>query len=400
MPRTSKGSDINAALRQFEGTEANLAKLERLWAEIEKLTPDGFCFGTDPAYDERARAYQDVLKALPKIDGWKPDSEPMELNAIAQSRLDAKEVGEISAEVAVEDMIEAPGRELADYRHRLNKKRRQMIRTVMADLISRVDETIHSLEKTISPDIPVNEKVTGEEWEDLVRQIQEIEMLLGSALPRPSRWRDLSRHLKFGMVQDLLDILQMDWPAVKSGLTKGLYNENEPIPVEVEDIGALAATRPTGTVATRLKWKSLDNEGFERLIFALISAAPGYENPAWLMSTNAPDRGRDLSVIRVINDPLGGVMRSRVIIQCKHWLKRSISPADVAALKEQMTLWTPPRVDVLVIATSGRFSADAVGAIENHNQSDRALRIEMWPESHLEGLLAGRDPLIAEFRLR
>jgi hypothetical protein len=225
-------------------------------------------------------------------------------------------------------------------------------------------------------------------------------MLLGSALPHPSRWSDLQRHLAFGVVQDLRDIIRMDWPSVKSGLTKGLYDEDEPVPVEVEDIGTLAATQPTGAVSTKLKWESLDDEGFERLIFVLIGSTPGCENPAWLTKTKAPDRGRDLSVIRVLNDALTGVIRSRVIIQCKHWLSNSVSAGDVATVKEQMALWDTPKVDVLVIATSGRFSADAVALIEKHNQSDRALKIEMWPESHLESLLAARPALIAEFRLR
>ncbi len=105
----NQDSPINAALRQFEATEAKVAKLERLWAEIGKLTPGGLQFGSDPAY---VRVFQDVLAALPKIDGWKPESIPMDLNSIGQSRLDAKECGEISAEIAVEDEIEAPGREL------------------------------------------------------------------------------------------------------------------------------------------------------------------------------------------------------------------------------------------------------------------------------------------------
>jgi len=60
----------------------------------------------------------------------------------------------------------------------------------------------------------------------------------------------------------------------------------------------------------------------------------------------------------------------------------------------------PPRVEVCVIATSGRFTTDAVGLIESHNQSDTSLRIEMWPESHLERLLASRPWIIAEFDLR
>jgi len=394
-------SPINSALRQFEAAEAHLTKLERLWAEIEKLIPDGLQFGNDPVYEERVRSYRDVLTGLPKIDGWKPESIPMDLNAICQNRLDAKELGEISMEVTVEEGIEAPGRELAEYRHRLNKKRRQLIRNAMNDLIARIDHTLGLLEELeLVGEREINEDLEGENWEKLKSQVQEIEMLLGSALPHPPRWNDLQRHLAFGMVLDLRDIIRMDWPSVKSGLTKGLYDQDEPIPVEVEDIGTLAATQPTGTVSTKLKWESLDDEGFERLIFALISSTPGYENPAWLTKTKAPDRGRDLSAIRVLNDPLTGALRSRVIIQCKHWLSKSVSAADVATVKEQMALWDSPKVDVLVVSTSGRFSADAVALIEKHNQSDHALKIEMWPESHLESLLAARPGLIAEFRLR
>ena len=162
----------------------------------------------------------------------------------------------------------------------------------------------------------------------------------------------------------------------------------------------LVNTRPKGPVATQLKWENLSDSEFERLIFALISSEPSYENPEWLMQTNAPDRGRDLSVTRVTNDPLSGTLRQRVIIQCKHWLTKSVGAAEVAKLKEQMVLWTPPRVDVHVIATSGRFTADAVSVIERHRDADTALRIEMWPESHLERLLASRPGIIAEFRLR
>jgi len=65
-----------------------------------------------------------------------------------------------------------------------------------------------------------------------------------------------------------------------------------------------------------------------------------------------------------------------------------------------MDLWQSPRVDVLIIATTGRFTTDAIDFIEKHNNSDRAMKIEMWPESHLEGLLAARPGLVAEFRLR
>ena len=87
--------------------------------------------------------------------------------------------------------------------------------------------------------------------------------------------------------------------------------------MEVADLGALAAAQPKGQVVTKLKWQSLSEEDFERLVFSLISSAPGYENPEWLTHTNAPDRGRDLSVLRIVNDPLSGSIRSRVLIQCR-----------------------------------------------------------------------------------
>jgi len=38
--------------------------------------------------------------------------------------------------------------------------------------------------------------------------------------------------------------------------------------------------------------------------------------------------------------------------------------------------------------------------VEKHNQSDAAMRIDMWPESHLELLLAQRAGVIAQFGLR
>jgi hypothetical protein len=400
MTDDQKDSPINAALRQFEATEANVAKLERLWSELRKLTPDGLQFGNDPVYEERVRVFEDVLAALPKIDGWKPTSVPMDLNSIGQSRLDAKECGEFSAEVAVEDEIEAPGRELAEYRHRLNKKRRELTRSALLELVARVDETVRLLSKSIPKKPNPARKVKKPEWEKLKEQVQEVETLLGSGGPRPARWSDMRRHLYFGQVNDLVDVVRHDWPDVKAGLTKGLYDVDEPLPVDVPDLGTLAASQPKGHVVTQLKWESLTDEDFERLVFSLISSASGYENPDWLTRTNAPDRGRDLSVTRIVNDPLSGAMRSRVLIQCRHWLTKSISAKDVATLKEQIGTWEPPKVDVLTIITSGRFTSDAVAAIEKHNAGDRALKIEMWPESHLERLVAERPALIAEFRLR
>jgi hypothetical protein len=152
-------------------------------------------------------------------------------------------------------------------------------------------------------------------------------------------------------------------------------------------------------VVTKLNWDKLSDDEFERLIYCLISDAPGYENPEWLTQTNAPDRGRDLSVIRVQEDLLSGTHRSRVIVQCKHWLSKSINLTDVAMVVAQMQLWEPP-VDDLIITTSGRFTSDAVAMIEKHNYAKKAPFIRMWPNSHLERLLAARPNLMAKFQLK
>jgi hypothetical protein len=118
------------------------------------------------------------------------------------------------------------------------------------------------------------------------------------------------------------------------------------------------------------------------------------------MRTRAADRGRDLSVTRVTADGLSGTRRQRVVIQCKHWLSKSVALTDASGARDQMALWPNPPVDFLVIATSGRFTSDAVAWIEQHNQSGIRPQIEMWAESHLERVLASRPALIAEAKLR
>lgn len=392
-------SPLNAALRFFEAAEANLVKLESLWIEMESVIPNGVAFLEDAGYENNCRDFENILASIPKIDGWKPEVHLMDLNEIGQHRLDAMEVGEIECEISVENQIYEPAKLIREYRHKFDRKRRELVRDTLQSVIDSIDEDLRDLAVELEGVSEINEAVTRSSFDDLKSHIAEIDTLLGSE-PRPSRWTDLHRHLHFGLLGDLQDIIKHDWPSVKSDIRKSLYGEKEPIPIAVDDLGSLVSSKPSGPIVTKLNWEELSPDDFERIIFALISSEKGYENPEWLMKTNAPDRGRDLSVLRVHNDPLGGVFRHRIIIQCKHWLSKSISVSDIAALKEQMKLWEPPKVDNHIIATSGRFTSDAVAFIEKHNQSDSGLRIEMWPESHLERLLSSRPSLIAEFRLR
>ena len=393
-------SPLNAALRIFEAAEANLAKIEKVLAEIEAAIPKGIAFGDNTEYESNCRSFNALLESLPNIDQWKPEITLMELDKIAPNRFDAQEVGEIEFLMSVERQITEPSRLLREYRYRFNQKRRELIRDSLIDLIDSIDENLRVLSKLLQENREQNESIESPTFKELKGNVAQINMLLGSSVAKPARWSDLHRHMGFGMLGDLHDIIEHDWPSVKVGLRKSLYGEKEPVPVEVDDLGTLVSKKPRGPVATKLRWGHLTEEDFERLLFALISSENGYENPEWLMKTNAPDRGRDLSVYRVHTDTLGGTIRQRVIIQCKHWLTKSVGSTEITVLREQMKLWEPPRVDVHVIATSGRFTSDAVAIIEKHNQSDTALRIEMWPESHLERLLASRPPIIAKFSLR
>lgn len=392
-------SSIMGALKQFEATEANVVKLEQLWEAISGMVPAGISFGQDAEYEDRVRSYALLLQALPMIDGWKPSAVPQDLDVIARSRFDAMDLGEISAQASVENWIGEPGRELREYRFQLDNKRRALIRDALVSLIDEVDGI---LRKARQLDLFAHGagKTDAGILEELRNRVKQIEVLLGSSIGKPNRWSDLSRHLHYGEYGDLRDIVAVDWPAVKDGLRKGLYGAHDPVPVEVEDLGTLVASRPMGPVAIGLSWDKLDDVSFERLIFEMISTASGYENAEWLMKTRAPDRGRDLSVNRIIRDELAGTTRLRVVIQCKHWLSRSVSLVDVATAKEQAALWDKPPVAVLVVATSGRFTADAVTWVEAHNLKGVSPAIEMWPDSRLERILAARPALIAEFGLR
>lgn len=268
-----------AALEQFEAAEANLIKLERLWEELSGLIPGGVSFGDDPEYEDRSRSYRLILAALPKIDGWTPTAEPPDLDDVAQSRFDAMEINEPSAQISVERWIEEPGRELREYRFRLNNKRRALIRDALVGLIDQIDADLRAIREIAGHDDESNRQLDQEVWAGMREHLKQVEVLLGSSVKKPDRWSDMMRHMRFGYVGDLHDIETFDWPSVKAGLRKGLYGVNEALPVQVEDLGSLVETKPTGPITTELAWAKLDDQTFERLIFALISATPGYENP-------------------------------------------------------------------------------------------------------------------------
>jgi hypothetical protein len=382
--------DLDTALKQLERVAANLQKAEKVWAELvdAALTSD--------EHESRVRIFCDLIAALPPIDGFRVESVPMSKTEMQLARFGAAEVDEPEFHVHTEQQIAAPGTELREYRHRFQGARREIVRGRMTEVIAAVEDLIVAMAERRAG----GEHRSTDQWNSLDGHIAELDRLLGDSTSRPARWRDLRRHLAFGEEVDLNDILDTDWPSVKAELDKFMYDEFEPLPVELEDIGALVTTRPAGQVTTALDWSRLDADAFERLLFELVCNEAGYENGNWLMKTAAADQGRDVETYRVTVDGLSGTRRERVIVQCKHWRSRSVGRDEVALCAEVVRLWEPPRVDVLVVATSGRFSRDAVSWRERRDMDGTLPRVEYWPDSHLEMLLARRPYLIATFGLR
>ena len=387
-------SSLETALRKFESVEALLVKSEKLLVEIEAAGDRRKLYvGAQMEYDGKVREYRALIESLPPIDGWKLET----------SKLSAFEVTCSS----ILDQGEAPttsaaNRLLREFRDRFDAKRRELIRGSLIELIESVDSKVgkfspivESIEKTNR-----SKKVDDPDFEVLRTDIAQIDTLIGSSVTRPPRWSDLRRHLSFGEYGDLVDIVYWDWPEAKEGICEAFEIKPSSLGMDAIDLGSLVRERPSGTVSTKLHWDRLTPEEFERLVYSLFIDEATYENPKLDTRTNASDRGRDVSAHWAYTDPLMGTMRKRLIVQCKHWLAKSIGVAEMSALLEQMKLWEPPRVDILIVATSGRFSGDAVAYVEKHNQRDSSLAIEIWPESYLEVILSRKPHLIAEFSLR
>ena len=395
--------DLNDALGQFDTVEANLNRLEDAWENLMKLIPNGIAFMDDSPqgllYRQLQHDYEALLSGLRPIDGWSITAIPVDMDTIGQLRMDASEAASFEAQVYAEEQIFAPIKEIREYRIRFKRARRKLLRARLGDVISDVDGILGVLVGRITHREDLDRSLKGPEWDRLRNYISEADRLAGSA-PRSGTWGDLQRHLHFAQQCDLLDIEERDWPTVKSELIKLTEHEYEPLPVAVGDLGEIASSRPAGGVSIGLNWEAIDAAGFERLIYDILCSAPGYENVSWAMRTNAPDHGLDISADRVRVDPLSGTSRERVIVQCKHWLTKSISDTDVANTLTRVLHWEPPPIDALVFAASGRFTSDGLHYIVQHNVAGKRPRIEMWADSHLERLLAQRPALVAAHGLR
>jgi Restriction endonuclease len=394
--------DLEAALEQFDAVEANLRRIETVWDEMQSLLPGpGPSFNISSPemrrYEELNRAFQSIATGLPPIGNYRFAGLPLDMDAIAGARFEAFENDDFETNLAVQRRIEEPAREIVEYRFRLQQTRRHLVRDQLTGFVSDIDQLLAAMVQDVEPD---GEKVVDGRWPVLLEKLEQVERLVGGQVPRKARWGDLHRHIRFGEGHDLHDIHTDDWPSVRAEIMANLYSELEAIPILTENLASLASSKPTGRVTTKLKWAAIEADDFERLLFNILADASDYKNPQWLTHTNAPDRGRDISAERVDVDSLSGTRSRRVIVQAKHWLRKSVALDDVTGTLTQVSLWEPPAVHTVIIATSGRFTTDAVDWIERHNQAAKHPRVEMWPDSHIELLLASRPHLVAEFPLR
>ncbi len=388
--------ELDELLRVMDRTAANLARLEQVWARAVPLVPTGPARGSNPEYDDLSRAWADLLAGLPPIDGWTITEPLPDIDELGRALIDYFEIDEPA--VAVHEAAEQPGKDLVRYRYLLTRARRRAARQRLQQLTVVVDKALSQLVRRVPRDGP--DRVDAAEVAQITDAVDEIERLVGDTVQRRGRWSEMARHLHFGEGRDWHDIHDHDWPSLKPDIEAASFTDTDPLPVPNLDLGHAAGGLLTGPATLALRWDRLDDDGFERLLYDLLQAFPDHQNVQWLTQTRAPDRGRDLSLERVIRDSTGGVRTERVIVQAKHWLSRSVRPVEVNTTLAGIKASPPPVVRVLVIATSGRFTADAVALAEQHNERGDAPYIDLWPDSRLETMLARKPHLAAAHGLR
>ena len=388
-------TSLEELLREMDRAAANLAKLDSVWERAQPHIPTGPGAGSSREYDDLRRHWDVLLTGLPKVDGWTVTEPLPDINAAGQAFIEYLEIDE--PPFSLMDALEQPGRQLDEYRFALGQARRRAVNERIQDVVRSIDTRL----ECIIASLPTgHDPVENDDAQQVRDGFRELDRLLGDTTERQGRWYDMSRHLRFSQPGDWRDIADMDWPDIRSNLETMALTELDPIPVADIDLGQAARSHPTGGVTTDLAWANIDDEGFERLLYDLMRNLPDYQNVQWLMKTRAPDRGRDLSLERVIRDASGLVRTERVIVQAKHFTSRSVGPIEIQDSLARLSLWEPPVLRVLIIATSSRFTSDAIGVVEKHNNSGKTPLIELWPNSQLESMLARRPDLVEAHNLR
>jgi hypothetical protein len=182
--------------------------------KITAQAPSGIEFGLGtPDVDDLHRAFEDLTSALPPVDGFTITARPWDFDEMAQARLDANEIGYPEAITQVERDLDEPGREVAEYRYRLNRARRSMVRRHVEDTVALIDAVL----RDVHAEDGIGEWQGSSRWDELTDLVSRLDRLGGDTVPGQARWKDLRRHLRFAQANDLSDIKTMDWPSVRRG---------------------------------------------------------------------------------------------------------------------------------------------------------------------------------------
>lgn len=131
--------DLASARELFDPAAADLQVGRDLGADPGKQVR-GVAFGENtPELDDLIRAFDEIASALPPVNDFAIRDRPWDNDQIAQARFDAQELGELEVITGTERAIDGPGREIAEYRHRLHLARRSIVRTQVEEVVAEVD---------------------------------------------------------------------------------------------------------------------------------------------------------------------------------------------------------------------------------------------------------------------
>ncbi|WP_311389424.1 restriction endonuclease [Corynebacterium haemomassiliense] len=387
--------ETNQLLDFFCRTEQNLHQLQFVLDRALPMIPNGPAVVSSPEYEDLRKQWNAGITQVPPIDEFRITAELPAIEAVGWLFNNSAEIG-VPPASAVE-AVNLPVRQLGEYRFRFGVAKRQLIKQRVEILVEEIEGFIAEITEFL--DVDDRETLADNRTEAVKAAIDEIENLLQDRISRNGRWTDLKRHLAFSQSHDWIDIREQDWPSVKVDIVDALSMSPDPLEVPDLDLGALARNS-VGTRSTLgFDWSGISYKDFERLLFDVLSALEGYENVEWLTESDAPDRGRDIYLDRMLRDSSGGCRIERVIVQAKHYPERSIQPYDIEKAMSAADSWIGAPVSCVIIATSGNFTDTAVDTVNGRNLRGTP-RIEMWNRSFLERLLNQHPRLIDDYGLR
>ena len=109
----------------------------------------GQAFGSTSEYEELCLAFRRILSSLPAIDKFSVEDQLYDHDAAGQMHLDALELDDFAVRVQVEKDLSAQGRQLQEYRLRLQTKRRELVRPRLLTLMNEIDQTLSNLSSVV-----------------------------------------------------------------------------------------------------------------------------------------------------------------------------------------------------------------------------------------------------------